>query len=316
LSSNEPSIAALPNPLLRYFLATRPAFLSVTLFAALIGLATAYADGVALNAATATATVLFALVAHGGINVLNDYYDSLNGTDAANVERIFPFTGGSRFIQNGVLTLRETALFGVALLLAVMAAGLWLTAVSAPGLIWIGASGLFIGWTYSAPPLKLNSRGWGELCVWAGFALIAVGADFVQRGQVAGSPWFAVASFALLVTNVLYINQFPDRKADEAAGKHHWVVRLGPQRARWGYALIATLSYGWIVVAVALGLLPWLSLAAIAPAVLSARAALDVLKFAARPQELGPAIQQTIAAASAQGLLLAVSIALAHRLGW
>jgi 1,4-dihydroxy-2-naphthoate octaprenyltransferase len=316
LSSNEPSIAALPNPLLRYFLATRPAFLSVTLFAALIGLATAYADGVALNAATASATVLFALVAHGGINVLNDYYDSLNGTDAANVERIFPFTGGSRFIQNGVLTLRETALYGVALLVAVVAAGLWLTAVSAPGLIWIGAAGLFIGWTYSAPPLKLNSRGWGELCVWGGFALIAVGADFVQRGQVSASPWFAIASFALLVTNVLYINQFPDRKADEAAGKHHWVVRLGPQRARWGYALIAALSYGWIVVAVGLGLLPWLSLAALAPAVLSARAARDVLKFAARPQALGPAIQQTIAAASAQGLLLAVSIAAAHRLGW
>jgi 1,4-dihydroxy-2-naphthoate octaprenyltransferase len=35
------------------------------------------------------------------VNVVNDYYDHLNGTDAANVERIFPFTGGSRFIQNG-----------------------------------------------------------------------------------------------------------------------------------------------------------------------------------------------------------------------
>ena len=305
----EPTIAALPNPALRYLLATRPPFLSVTLFACLIGLATAYAGGVALDPATAIVTVLFALVAHAGINVLNDYYDALNGTDDANTERIFPFTGGSRFIQNGVLSRRETAMFGAALLAAVVAAGLWLAAVSAPGLVWIGAAGLFIGWTYSAPPLKLNSRGWGEACVWAGFALIAVGADFVQRGQLSPLPVIAVTSYALLVTNVLFINQFPDRKADEAAGKRHWVVRLGPQRARWGYALIAALAYGWLLAMVVVRALPWPALAALVPAFLSLGAARAVLRLAARPQELAPAIRQTIAAASLHGILLAAAIA-------
>lgn len=301
----EPTLAALPNPLLRYFLATRPAFLLVTLFACLIGLATAFASGVAVNPATALVTAVFALVAHAGINVLNDYYDALNGTDAVNQERVFPFTGGSRFIQNGVFTLRETQVFGALLLATVVAAGLWLTAQSASGLAWIGVAGLFIGWTYSAPPLKLNSRGMGEACVWAGFALIAVGADFVQRGQLSGLALAAVAGYALLVTNVLYINQFPDRKADEATGKHHWVVRLGAQRARWGYVGIAVAAYGWLLIAVAAGLLHGLALAALLPAVLSARAARDLLRFAERPQQLAPAIQQTIAAASLHGVLLA-----------
>jgi len=307
----EPTIAAFPNPLLRYVVATRPAFLSVTLFASLIGLATAHAGGVRIDAASATVTVLFALVAHAGINVLNDYYDALNGTDDLNTERIFPFTGGSRFIQNGVLTRRETAVYGGLLLLAVVMAGLWLTAVSAPGLIWIGAAGLLIGWTYSAPPLKLNSRGWGELCVWTGFALIAIGADFVQRGRLSVAPLVGVTSYALLVTNVLYINQFPDRKADEAAGKNHWVVRLGPQRARWAYLLIAMAAYGWVIAAVLAGALHWFALAAVLPAVLSAKAARDVLRLSARPQALGPAIQLTIAAASLHGLLLAAAIAFA-----
>jgi 1,4-dihydroxy-2-naphthoate octaprenyltransferase len=307
----EPTIAAFPNPLLRYVVATRPAFLSVTLFACLIGLATAHAGGVRIDAASATVTILFALVAHAGINVLNDYYDALNGTDDRNTERMFPFTGGSRFIQNGVLTRRETAVYGGLLLLAVVIAGLWLTAVSAPGLIWIGAAGLLIGWTYSAPPLKLNSRGWGELCVWAGFALIAIGADFVQRGRLSVAPLVGVTSYALLVTNVLYINQFPDRKADEAAGKNHWVVRLGPERARWGYLLIATAAYGWVIAAVLAGALHWFALAAVLPAVLSAKAARDVLRLFTRPQALGPAIRLTIAAASLHGLLLAAAIAFA-----
>jgi 1,4-dihydroxy-2-naphthoate polyprenyltransferase len=311
----EPTLAALPNSALRYFLATRPAFLNVTLVACLIGLATAYADLGILHGATAAATVMFALVAHAGINVLNDYYDALSGTDAINTERVFPFTGGSRFIQNGVLSLRETGIFGAALIIAVIPAGLWLAAVSGPGLIAIGVAGLLVGWAYSAPPLRLNSRGFGEPCVWAGFALIAIGSDFVQRGGFSPAPLAAATGYALLVTDILYINQFPDRRADEAAGKHHWVVRLGAERARWGYAAIATAAYLWVVAAISTGALPPLSLVALLPALWSARAARDLLRFAARPRELAPAIRQTIAAACGHGALLAAALVTARLVG-
>ena len=217
----EPTLAALPNAVQRYFLATRPAFLSVTLFGSLIGLGTAHASGVAIAWPAALVTLVFALLAHAGVNVLNDYYDALNGTDEMNTERVFPYTGGSRFIQNGVLTLAQTARFGVALFAAVMLAGIWLAAVSGRGLLVIGLAGLVIGWGYSAAPLRLNSRGAGELCVMAGFALIVIGTDYVQRHAFASMPVVASVSYALLVTNVLYMNQFPDRKADAAAGKRH-----------------------------------------------------------------------------------------------
>ncbi|MBK7768906.1 MAG: hypothetical protein IPI44_24510 [Sulfuritalea sp.] len=96
----EPTLDALPNPLLSYFAATRPAFLSVTFVGCLLGLATAAYSGIAIGPALATATLFFALVAHAGANVINDYYDALSGCDGANTERQFPFTGGSRFIQN------------------------------------------------------------------------------------------------------------------------------------------------------------------------------------------------------------------------
>ncbi|MCC7327678.1 MAG: prenyltransferase [Burkholderiales bacterium] len=311
----EPTLAALPNPLLRYFLATRPPFLSVTLVAALLGLATAYQSAVPIHAAAALVTIAFALVAHAGINVLNDYYDARNGTDAINTERVYPFTGGSRFIQNGVLSMQETAMFGVVLLGLVVLAGLWLTAVSAPGLVYIGAAGLFVGWAYSAPPLKLNSRGFGEFCVWAGFALIAVGADFVQRGALSMLPLLAATGYALLVTNILYINQFPDRKADETAGKHHWVVRLGVQRARWGYVVIAVAAYAFALYAVLIGTLPWLALVSLLPAAMSARAVRELFRHAGTPARLAPAIQLTIGAATLHGLLLAATIVTARLLG-
>ncbi|MDO8811998.1 MAG: prenyltransferase [Gallionella sp.] len=100
---------------------------------------------------------------YDGVNVLNDYYDALNGTDAQNTGRIFPFTGGNRFIQNGVLTLAQTRNFGFALLFGVALAEPWLMLRSAPQLWYVGLAGLFIGWAYSAPPFRLNSRGMGEL---------------------------------------------------------------------------------------------------------------------------------------------------------
>jgi 1,4-dihydroxy-2-naphthoate octaprenyltransferase len=309
----EPTLGVLANPVLRYFLATRPAFLSVTLFACLVGFGAAYHDGVALVAAKAVTTLVFALLAHAGINVLNDYYDELNGTDRANTERVFPFTGGSRFIQNGVLTARETLAYGAGLVGIVIVAGLWLTSMSAPNLIWIGAAGLFIGWAYSAPPLALNSRGLGEPCVAVGFALIVIGTDFVQRGTTTLLPVVVAVSYALLVMNILFINQFPDRRADEAAGKRHWVVILGPRRARWSYAVIGAAAYGFLLWAAGTGLLPRLSLIALASAVLTAIAARDLLRHAEQPQLLAPAIKLTIGAATLHGLLLAGALFMAGR---
>ena len=183
----EPTRAALANPVLRYVMATRPAFLSVTAVGVLIGFASAYADGASFSAVPAALTMIFALFAHAGANVINDYYDSVSGCDAANIERLFPFTGGSRFIQNGVLTPHEVKVFGYALLLAVIPPGLWLAAHSAPGLILIGAVGLCTAWAYSAPPVKLQARGLGEFGITAAWALVVVGADFVERGHQAFS---------------------------------------------------------------------------------------------------------------------------------
>ena len=63
MNAPEPAVSTLPAGPLRLFLATRPAFLSVTLFAVLIGLAAAHRDGVDVHAGAALATLVFALMA-------------------------------------------------------------------------------------------------------------------------------------------------------------------------------------------------------------------------------------------------------------
>lgn len=304
----EPTPASLANPVVRYFAATRPAFLSASLMACLIGLTSARHSGFSFDWTLALVTLFFALMAQASANVLNDYYDAINGTDAQNTERVFPFTGGSRFIQNGVLTEGQTRNFGFILMACVALAGVWLMAHSSPALLYVGLAGLFIGWAYSAPPFRLNSRGLGELCIVAGFLLIVVGADFVQRGGFSYVPFVAGLSYALLAANLLYINQFPDRSADISAGKLHWVARLEVTQARSGYVLIGALAYGWLTLCVVLGWLPSFALLALLALPLSLKAARQLWLYSAEPQQLAGAIKLTIAAMLLHGALLSLAL--------
>ncbi|MEW5771799.1 MAG: prenyltransferase [Pseudomonadota bacterium] len=303
-AAREPTPEVLRNPFLRYFLATRPAFLGITLAGCLLGFAAASAPRWDLS----VPVLLLAVLAHAGVNVLNDYYDHLNGTDAANTARLYPFTGGSRFIQNGVLTPRRTLALGLALFAVAIAGGLWLTAQSGPGLFWLGLAGLGIGWAYSAPPLRLNGRGLGELCVVAGFLGIVVGSAYALQGGFAPRAWLAGLPYALLVGNILYLNQFPDRAADRQAGKLHWVARLEPAAAARGYGVILALAVLSLLGAVAMGGLPAVCLLALAALPPALRAARLLARDAARPERLAPAIRLTLLAAHAQAVILALTL--------
>jgi len=308
VTPREPAPANFTGPFARYLAATRPAFLSVTLVGGLLGTVYAAWQGVALRWLEALVAIVFALVAHAGVNVLNDYFDALNGSDEANAERLFPYTGGSRMIQNGVMTRSETLALGVLLCVAVVPAGLWLVVVSGAGLLAVGIAGLAIGWMYSAPPIALMTRGLGEAAVATGFLLIVVGAHYVQAGTFDAGVAVAGLSYALLVANLLFVNEFPDRDADERAAKRTLVVRLGPERARWGYAVIAIASHGTLVLAIVLGLLPWTAAAGLASAVPCLAAARAVLRNAHEPAELAPAIRATIAGAMLHGALLTAGL--------
>ena len=311
----EPTLERFPNPLLAYIAATRPPFILATVMPILLGLAYSVYTGHPLHGVTAFLTLLAGILLHAATNVLNDYYDSLNGTDDLNQDRVFPFTGGSRFIQNEVLTRRQTLIYGIGLVLAVMAIGAYLISQTGVELLWLGLFGLLLGWGYSAPPLNLNSRGLGELAVLAGFTLLPLGTVLVQTGELSLPMLLVALPGGLLTANLLYINQFPDRRADIQAGKLHWVARLSPRVARWGYVLLAALAWLILPALVVAGLLPPLAIIALLPAVLSVRAARILVANADRPQALAPAIPMTILAMLAHGALLSLALVLTALLG-
>ena len=302
----EPTIERFSNPLLACIAATRPPFILASVMPILLGLAYSVFENHTLHWPAAALTLLAGVLLHAAVNVLNDYYDALNGTDALNTERVFPFTGGSRFIQNGVLTSQQTLVYGLALMLAACIIGLYLISHAGMALFWLGLAGVLIGWGYSAPPLSLNSHGLGELSVLTGFALLPLGAALVQTGELSPTLLAVSLPVGLLTANLLYINQFPDRSADISAHKLHWVARLSPQTARWGYVLIASLAWLLLLSLVVAGMLPRLALLAALPAILSLRAAWILLHNATRPEKLAPAIRLSILAMLAHAALLAL----------
>ncbi|WP_231627395.1 prenyltransferase [Thiohalorhabdus denitrificans] len=308
MATAEPRPEMLSSPLPRYLLATRPAFLTASALAVLVGLAAAGLRG-PIAPVPALLTLLGAVLAHAGANALNDYYDALAGTDGRNTDRLFPYTGGSRFIQNGVMSPVAMARYGWILLAAAAVLGVLLLPRAGAGLLAVGAAGLLVGWAYSARGLRLSGRGLGEPMVLLGFGvLIPLGAGWVQRGGFVPETLLTGIPYGLLALNLLFINQFPDHRADAATGKRHWVVRLGPRRARWLYGGFALLAYAALAAAVVRGVLPRAALVALLPALLSMRAWRDLLRWAETPVLLEPAVRRTINALLAFGVLLAAGL--------
>lgn len=304
MTANEPDINTFPNGFLKYLAAIRPPFLLATLIPLLLGLAYQHWCGLPINVSLAIVTIVTALLLHAAVNVLNDYYDALNGTDALNIERVYPFTGGSRIIQNGLMTVQQTRHFGLTLLGSVMVLGMYLLTITGFTLLWLGLFGLFIGWAYSAPPLRLNSRGLGEIAVLAGFTLLPLGSWLVQTSQLSLDIVLIALPSGLLTTNLLFLNQFPDRNADIQAGKLHWVARLQPATARWGYLVISLLASLIVIALIVFNYLPKSSIISLLPMVISLKAGLILMRSASRPAQLEPAIKMTIAAMLAHGILL------------
>ena len=284
----------------------RPGFLVITLIACLVGMASAAACGCGFSPSRAAVTLALALMAHAAANMLNDHEDARNGADAANADGLFPFTGGSRLVQQGLVQAQDMRHLAMALLMVVVPGGLWLALQSGGGLVLLGLVGLLLGWAYSAPPLALMSRGVGELAVAMAWGLVVVGADYVQRGQFFLIPSVAAVSYALLIANILIANGLPDARSDAQVGKRTLAVRLGPRAGAVVYLALALLAHVWVAAMVWAVVLPVQTLWALASAPLALAAGVLLLRHGDQPARLRPALVLGIAAAVVHGLGLAL----------
>ena len=286
-----------------FFLATRVPFLTATFVPILLGAIVARAHGFSAWWLTVLALIGGSAI-HLGLNVANDVSDSTSGADEVNVNPTM-FSGGSRVIQYGLVSLDAMKKVSIACYAVGIAIGLYLTATRGIELLWIGVAGVFLSIFYTAPPLRLVHRGLGEICVALGFGPIMVlGTYFVVAQQLSWEAFYASLPVALLIMLVLYVNQVPDRPADEKAGKRTIVVRLGKNAIVSGYAFFVTTAFVLIVVGALADVMPVWTLIALAPAPLALQVYKALRSHYESPYELMGAMGKNIMLHLFTGLLL------------
>ncbi len=289
--------------------ATRAPFFTASVVPVLLGSALAWHDGY-FHVGYFLLTLLGAVAFHAATDVINDYGDHRSGNDEANKE-LTPFSGGSRVIQDGLLSAGQMLRLALAFYAIGIVIGLYLVAVRGLPILWIGLLGFGLSAFYTVPRVGLSyvGHGLGELAVGLGFGPMMVGgAYYVQAQQFTPHMWYASVPVGLLITAVLYINEFPDYVADKSVDKKTLVVKLGRRTAVPGYVVLMLGTYLTIAAGVLLSLLPWPTLVAFLTLPLAMRGIRRLGQAYDLTPQLIPANAMTIQIHMVTGLLLVAAV--------
>ena len=221
----------------------RPLFLAGGFVFHALGVSIAVFQGFEIN----WAALVLGQVAITSIQLMthyaNDFYDlpadRLNLTPTR-------WSGGSRILAEGRLP-PKAGLYGAVVFAGIALATtliLGLVVQPAPGTIPLLLLLMFLAWEYSAPPLRLHSRGAGEMTV----ALIVpvltplVG-YYLQAGRLDLLPLLASFPLACLQAAMILVINFPDAAGDQQVSKRTLVLRLGPAGAVRFYLGLLAIAY-------------------------------------------------------------------------
>jgi 1,4-dihydroxy-2-naphthoate octaprenyltransferase len=297
----------------RAFFATRPKFFTASVLPVVVGTALGAKAVGALDWLPALLAIVATVLVHAAANVLNDVGDDMTGADAPNTGRIYPFTGGSRFIQEGILSRDQMRRLGIGLLVAATVPGLALIAIAGPMVLWLGLAGIALGTLYSVPSVYLSGKGVGELAVAIAFGPLPVmGAAWLQDGVFDIGRFFVSVPVGLWVAAILLINEVPDTVSDAAAGKRTLVVRLGVGGARALYIALHVLALAGGLAAIVTGVLPWwYAIPAVALFAMGLKAGLGIADVRDRREQLQKSIEATLAVQALGSIAVILTVAFA-----
>ncbi len=198
-----------------------------------------------------------ALLIHTGTNLVNDYYDYVNRVDLLEGEGPH-LAGPSMVIQRGLLSPQEVYWGGVGAFALGSALGLGLVYLCGWPILALGLCSVLAGYFYTARPVSLAYKAWGEATVFVFMGpVIVLGAYYVQRQGFALNPLLLSLPIGFLVAAILQANNIRDLESDRQRGKHTLATRVGRRAA--AYELAALILGAFVAVgALAVGgLAPW-----------------------------------------------------------
>jgi 1,4-dihydroxy-2-naphthoate octaprenyltransferase len=226
------------------------------------------------------------LLVHMTVNVINDYYDYMDGIDL-NTQRT-PFSGGSGVLISNLLKPKQAFWFATICLLIAMGIGAYFVFTKGwllfPLLLVAGFSAYFYN-------VCLSKWLVGELFAGLNFGpLLVLGAYYVQTGRYSWEALVASLAPGILTSNLLFLNEFPDREADQKGGRKHLVIALGKKRARFFFVALIAASYLCIIIGVLTKMMPWMALIGLGTIGFGWKAAKGALKYYHNTNQLVPAL--------------------------
>jgi 1,4-dihydroxy-2-naphthoate octaprenyltransferase len=226
------------------FLASRPKFLVASAAPVFVGSALGFATAGTFSPYLFILALLAIMALHAGSNMANDYFDHTSRNDWLN-QNPTPFSGGSRYIQQGILSPKTILLLALLALTAGAIIGIVIVLLTRSVFILIlGLIGLLGGFFYTAPPLRLGYRSVGEPVIALLFGLLPVyGSYYLQTKTIDIIPLLPAVIVGILIFLVILINEFPDVAADAAVNKRTLVVRFGISASVWIYRIALVTSF-------------------------------------------------------------------------
>ena len=233
--------------------ACRPKFLVASVAPVVVGSCLGYATVGSFDTLLFVLGLAAMVLLQAGANMTNDYFDHVSGNDWAN-KNPTPFSGGSRYIQEGLLSPKGMLAAGLAALAFGCAIGVVILMLThSLFILGLGLVGLLGGYFYTARPIQLGYRSAGEFVIFLLFGVFPVyGSYYLQTQRIEAFVLLPGSVVGILIFLVILVNEFPDAAADAAVKKKTLVVVLGVPVSVWIYraALI-----GSFVIAVAAALL-------------------------------------------------------------
>jgi 1,4-dihydroxy-2-naphthoate octaprenyltransferase len=256
-----------------WFFETRPQFLLLSVVLAFLGNCIAWYDGY-FHLGYALLAFVGLLLCHISVNVLNDYFDYTSGIDLRT--RRTPFSGGSGILPASLLKPKQVFWFGLAAFLLAVPIGIYFVIARGWDLLPLLLVAAVCTVLYT--PL-LTRLGWPEWAPGVGLgALPVLGTYFVQTTAYTIPALIASIPSGILVHNLLLLNEFPDVKADEKAGRRTLPITMGKKNAGIVYSALTLLIYLWIIAWVAAGVMPVFCLIALLTLPLAIKAIQGALK--------------------------------------
>ena len=296
-----------PGSLKAWLLLPRFHFIPLTVILVSLGTAIGAYEGF-FHLGNFLLAMIGSVLVHITVNVINDYYDYIGGIDL-NTQRT-PFSGGSGVLTSNLLKPKQAFCLATICLLIAMGIGAYFVLTKGwilfPLLLVAGFSAYFYN-------VYLSKWMVGELFAGLNFGpLIVLGSYYVQTGRYSWEALVASLAPGILTSNLLFLNEFPDREADEKGGRKHLVITLGRKDARFIFVALLLASYLCIVIGVLTKMMPVVALIGLGTIGFGWKAAKGALKYYNDTNQLVPALGANVITILGTQALLAIGYVIAR----